>query len=434
MLRPYAICTAIAIACAGSAPAQTLTTNAAGQRVIVYPDGSTRLFDEPAGAPPAVPATDAKSPSDSGVPTASAPPTYATTQAPPSSSVTGYVNRPTPEEEADAVLEVRRRVARLEDEVTSLAKLARKARSREAKLADRVRKLRASEDIEDRSKIEIINQQLVAAREASTDAEEARASSTARAQALRQTFGMSIAERASYLGGLGFGYLLDEGADQATRDEATAAALPGGTPATLPQTPDRLATDPTAERADGFVAYDRRSDTRYTPPLPTCSPAFDGVDEFTGKRRVALAPEVFFTYTSPELKPFLKSESLVTCEAWLTRTGKTTILETRYTIRSQFATKEFGVLPKGSQMTLRTVGGQRLTLKNQVQSQAEYDPVEKVSTYRGRYPLSRSAQKFLIDALLDEVRVMWGTGFDDYPLFDLAILQRQLGCLDQVRS
>ena len=45
MIRPL-LCT-LALATLASGAAQTLTTNAQGQRVIVYPDGTERLFDAP---------------------------------------------------------------------------------------------------------------------------------------------------------------------------------------------------------------------------------------------------------------------------------------------------------------------------------------------------------------------------------------------------
>ena len=407
MIRPLTCALALALT-AGPVVAQVLTTNAQGQRVIVYPDGRTQLFDAPESAEP----QDAPD---------------VTPTAPPSPTAAG-ARVPTPEEEADAVLEVRRQIARLSEELEVLTKLAKRARGREGKIANRVRKLRDSDRIDDRSQVEIVSQQLVAAREESRAAEEARASTEERAAALRRTLEMSIAERTAFLDGLGFGYLI--AAPSPAGDAEPAAGLASGTPTSASRAPDQLATDAEAATPAAFASYDRAGDTRYAPPAQGCSRALDTVDEFTGKRRIALAPEVLFTYTSPELKPFLKSESLITCEAYLTRTGRTTVLETVFTIRSQFASKEFGVLPKGSQMTFKTVDGQRLTLKNQRQSQPDYDPVEKVSTYRGRYPLSRSARKALADALLDEVRVMWGTGFDDYALYDLTFLQRQLECLE----
>lgn len=407
----------------GGVAAQTLTTNAQGQRVIVYPDGRTRLFDDPGvgadAAPPDAP--------DAPAPDAPAPDAPGVTD----QRRTTLPSQTTPAQEADAKLEVRRRVARLSEEREALTRIAKKARSREAKLANRLRKLRDSRRVSDRAQVEIVNQQLLEARETTRTAEDGAASVETRADALRETLGMSIAERAVYLDGLGLGYLLADAASgsPAATDLPPAGAATAGTATAQRSSPEALATAAATAPAREFAAYDRRRDTKFTPPAPTCTRAFDGLDEFTNKRRVVLEEETFFTYTSPDLKPFLKDASLITCNARLLRTGKTILLETTFVIRSQFAAKEFGVLPKGSQMTFRSVAGQQLSLKNQVQSQAEYDPVAKVSTYKGRYLLSRGAQRFLEDALLDEVRVMWGTGFDDYAVYDLTFLQRQLDCI-----
>ena len=376
-----------------TAGAQTLTTNAQGQRVIVYPDGTTRLFDSPAEDTPATGDANADAAESTRTPPS------VDTPGPPSTPAPTLSMQATPEEEADAALDVRRRVARLEGEKSELEKLGKKSRSREAKLANRLRKLRNSDKVSDRSQVEIVNQQLVEVRATSRTTEEARGSIDARIEALRQTIPMSIAQRGAHLRALGLDYLLDDageaggregtaGRDAPTSSTAEDAAAPVPTSA-----PEALATDARPAPVSDFARYDRRRDTKYTPPEHECAREFDGLDEFTGKRRVILPEETFFTYTSPDLKPFLKDASLITCNARLVRTGKTVVLETTFVIRSQFAAKEFGVLPKGSQMTFRSVGGQQISVRNQLQSQAEYDPVAKVSTYRGRYPLSRGAMR-----------------------------------------
>ncbi len=383
--------------------AQTLTTNDQGQRVIVYPDGTTQLFDEPSGTPGA----------------------EATRQA-------------TPQEEQASREAIQDQLDVLKDELKSLTSIAKKARGREAKLSNRIRKLRDSKKSSDRSQIEIVNQKLIAARDEYTTAEAARANNQRLSAALRQSADMSIAQREAYLRGQNLGYLV--GAPDS--DPAAAGASADGAQPMAPATTAGVAdvAEDKADQSSGgrrgrnsspatFATYDPESDPGVSPPAAECRRESDGIDEFTNSRRILLAPEVFFTYTSPELKPFLGDASLLTCNARLAMTGKSIILETEFVIRSQFAAKEFGVLPKGSQLTFRTVDGQKIVVRNQSPSQANYDPVTKVSTYKGRYVINKGARKTLERSLLDEVRVMWGTGFDDYVIYDMNFLKRQLACL-----
>lgn len=397
MIRLLCLCSLLSVG--ASLNGQTLTTNSDGQRIIVYPDGTTKLFDEPS----------------------------ATAQA--TSPETTVTRQATPEQEADARLALRREVSALGEELESLAKLAKKARGREAKLTNRVRKLRESKKTSDRSQVEIVNQSLLAARKEYQTAEAARQTLERRSTALQATQDMSIAQRERYLREQGLDYMLDPLAKRARDIASDAHARAPREQGPDEASPEALATGKRARDSEEFRSYDPRLDPAITPPNASCVVESNGIDEFTNRRRITLAPETFFTYTSPELKPFLGAESLMTCNARLIKSGKTVMLETTFVIRSQFAAKEFGVLPKGSQMTFRTVTGQKLAVRNQIASQAEYDPIAKISTYQGRYLLSKSAQKLLSSQLLDEVRVMWGTGFDDYAIYDLTFLQRQLACI-----
>ncbi len=396
MIRHFSI--ALCLIGATLASGQTLTTNAEGQRVIVYPDGSTRLFDDPgSGAPNEVPLGSAA----------------------------------TPQQEDEAREAVREQIKVLRDELKSLTSIAKNARGQEAKLNKRIQKLRTSNKSSDRSQIEIVNQKLIAARAEYGSAEAARLSSEARSNALTESVNMSIARRQAYMSSLGLGYLVGAPSD----DGVTPVAAPGGADQQAPTPPA-----PVAEVSGGggrrnrgsaasFVSYDITRDPKFYPPTPKCMRESEGIDEFTNNVRITLAPEVFFTFTSPELKPFLGAASLLTCNARLVKTGRSVVLETEYVIRSQFAATEFGVLARGAQVTFRTVDGQKIVMRNQTASQANYDPVTKVSTYKGRYVLNKGTVKMLEKSLLDEVRVMWGTGFDDYQIYDMAFLRRQLACL-----
>ena len=415
----------LAVALPLAAAAQTLTTDEAGRQVIVYPDGSTRAFDPSADQ------------ADSTQATLEAPagdvPTSAAAGTPQVSIPTPRVL--TPEQEDEARDYAKRQVKVLRKQAKSLRKDARRARNREADLAERVAELKASNKIADRSQIEIITQKLQVQRRETSALEDALARAERHHDALEATLDLSQAERERRLAAEGIAHLVRSRGS--ARPQANDPALaPSGEPGSLPpmagasQTPDAIASGGgAAAPASAYASYRIEDDTRYYPPTAPCMQESSGIDEFTQQRRVQLAPELLFAYTTPELRAYLGGESLISCYARLVRLGPAIALETEYVIRSQFASKEFGVLPRGSQLTIRTVGGAKLVLRNQAQSQASYDPVTKVSTYRGTYPISKGQAKFLRKAHLDQVRVMWGTGFDDYAIYDLTLLQRQLDCL-----
>lgn len=410
--------------------AQTLHTNAEGQQVIIYPDGSYRYFTDANDT--LYPATDS---------TLALVASLEEANERPSSPVTFRVA--TPEEEAKARNQVRKQVSNLNKEEKRLRKMAKKARVKEGKLADRVQELKASPKIQDRSQVEVVNQKLQLARKDSELAEKAVESLLRKREALLRSEPMSIAERQTYLAAQGIGHLMGDSnlqgsystANSGKGETGSLSTSAGGAQNDLPfgATPEDLATaapgTSTRSKLNVYQPYRPASDPRLSPPPTKCVRTAMGVDEFTQKRRVQIAPELFFAYTSPELKTFLGGESLISCNIYMVQVGSVVVMEAEFVIRSQFASKEFGVLPKGSQMTLRTIDGEKINLRNQTTSQPQYDPVSKVSVYKGRYPISRGQRKLLQKSLIDQVRVMWGTGFDDYPIYDVSVLQRQLNCL-----
>ena len=379
--------------------AQTLTTNDAGERIIVYPDGTWRYFNEPpAESSPAPVAVEDE------VYTAPA------------------LNA---EAEARARTVVRRRAASLGKELGKDEKELRRLRERESKAIQELDELRRSGDAVNRTELDIASRRLRQVRDDVASAEEALEAKRLQVAALEQSLPMTRSERKAFLA------------------ERRVAGLPGatadviGSPDSPPSQPssgmdfeprDRT-TARVSDKATELREYDQANDPRFHPPVAPCEVAYEGVDEFTQRTQRRLAPELLFAHTRPELKQYLGSEALVTARGHLARSGSAVALVIDFTIRSQFANREFGALPKGSQLTLKFVDGTTASLRNLALAQGVFDPVEKVYNYTARYSLSKSQQKDLERKLLDQARVMWGTGFEDYPIYEVDFFQRQLKCL-----
>ena len=394
--------------CLGAADAQTLTTNDQGEQIVVYPDGSWRYFNEPPADPPAVPST--------------------------SPAQEEYLDPDLRAEvEARARSILRKRVQQQGKEVSALRKALKRSRKREEKELARVASLRAEGATTDRDKIEVATRRMQAARRETVALQKQLEREEAFELVLQRALPMTRERREEYFAAAGVDLSTSTGRSvgvpgapsgaeaSPTAVEPTASDGPLGSASEAPAAPAR-------KKAKGYAEYKLEHDVRYNPPPSECVYTYQGVDEFTQKRRVDLAPAVFFAYTTPELKPYLGSNSLLTASGALVKNGGYIVLEITYTIRSQYANREFGVLPKSSPLGIKLVSGSTVTLKNQRLSQGSYDPVEKVYTYSGRYPISNRQAKTLSRGLVDQVRVMWGTGFEDYPVYEVDFFARQLSC------
>ncbi|MFK8055014.1 MAG: hypothetical protein AB8F78_02740 [Saprospiraceae bacterium] len=381
--------------------AQTLTKNSDGEQIIVYPDGSWRYFKQtPPGEAPA------------------------STPTPPQEEQ--YSNQKfDAEAEARARAVLRKQIQTELKQAKGLEKTAEKLVKKEKKEEERVATLRSSSASKDREQVSVANRKLQDARQIANQANLDVEAAQKRITLLEQALPMTRSSRKTFLTQAG---ILEEDffASDPENIDVVAENPDGSTP-----TPALVleSSAPSKLKQQEYTPYSLKNDPRYNPPKQDCSYSYNGVDEFTQKKRMNLTPRLFFGHTNPELKPYLGDESLVTCTGNLSKSGGYLILELDFVIRSQYANKEFGVLPKGSQLTLKLLNNEKVTLRNQMLSQGKFDPVEKIFSYKARYTISNKQEKLLERKLVDQVRVMWGTGFDDYTVYEVDFFQQQLRCL-----
>ncbi|HFB99964.1 MAG TPA: hypothetical protein ENJ53_04085, partial [Phaeodactylibacter sp.] len=68
-----------------------------------------------------------------------------------------------------------------------------------------------------------------------------------------------------------------------------------------------------------FKKYDVEEDVMYNPPRIDCEIAFDGVDNFSGKKRKDVARTVLFTHTDEAMQRYMEGQDYIICEGNLTR-------------------------------------------------------------------------------------------------------------------
>ncbi len=171
-----------------------------------------------------------------------------------------------------------------------------------------------------------------------------------------------------------------------------------------------------------------------TPPNPPCELAYDGIDEFTGKRRWEMPKQIFFKHTSERLKPFFKEKNHITVEGFLSGAsgnGGTYYLNLNIIILSEMAQREFGVLEKASILSLKLINGSNVKLFNTKTSTGTLDKVEKVVEYRAQYMINSDNLKALKKSEVDKARIVWGTGYEDYEVYNLDFFIDQIDCLEK---
>lgn len=178
------------------------------------------------------------------------------------------------------------------------------------------------------------------------------------------------------------------------------------------------------------MPWPKKVDFSKNPPSSLCAVAFQGVDDFSGKRRKDLFPKKFFSYTDERMAKFFPEGDMVECKAHLSIvSGGLTFLSTEIVINSESAKTSYGSLEKGTLLTLKLVNGENINLTNNKSDVGLLDPIAKTVTYKTQYLVPSQHIKTLQKNEVDLLRLVWGTGYEDYFIYETDFFIDQLKCL-----
>jgi hypothetical protein len=171
------------------------------------------------------------------------------------------------------------------------------------------------------------------------------------------------------------------------------------------------------------------TDVLRNPPSPPCRLTIEQRDAFSGELYRETAPEELFRFTSPIMKKVLEDKTHIRCDAALTGTGPQIALRLQFTINDPNPRSTFGGLPQGSIAVLKFIDGTTHTLYNLKTDTGTPDERSGAYRFTGLYPLDPATQKKIAARELDKLRIAWMTGYEDYEIYRVDVLQQLLPCL-----
>ena len=160
-----------------------------------------------------------------------------------------------------------------------------------------------------------------------------------------------------------------------------------------------------------------------------CKLATDTIDATTGTHRIALEPGLIFTDTDPDLRPYFKSKELITCYGRLSKISAYIYFTIDFQIASSHSQGNFGSLESGSLLRLRLLNGKYVSLYNLKSDRGHIDPYSGNTIFTGQYSLGKDELKMLSSSPLDKIRILWGTGYEDYDVYKIDFFIDQINCL-----
>ena len=168
-----------------------------------------------------------------------------------------------------------------------------------------------------------------------------------------------------------------------------------------------------------------------TPTNLDCNLAFDGMDNFTGKKKQETTPIVLFAHTDDFMRAAMKDKEFVSCDATATRVegSRTVYLNLTITIQTKDAQRSFGFLDRGAFIIFRFINGRKLSLATNKTDIGVVDVDKGTTTFRAQLAISETVE--FTASELDAIRVSWSIGYEDYEIFDMDVLRNLFKCLDK---
>ena len=179
-----------------------------------------------------------------------------------------------------------------------------------------------------------------------------------------------------------------------------------------------------------YVKYSPAADVVLNPPMPPCIFEERAKGKANARQRKDLQPALIFSFTDPALEPYFKKGDLITCSASLTSvTGGIIMLNLEIAIASKQAPQLFGALRQGDYITIAGLDGSKIRLVSKKSDAGRWEPRLQAQLYRTQYQLGAKDIKLLEEMELDTINIRWSKVQEEYQIFDVEILSRQLRCL-----
>ena len=161
----------------------------------------------------------------------------------------------------------------------------------------------------------------------------------------------------------------------------------------------------------------------------TCNAVRHEVDKKGNPEQIVIERKEIFRHTDDDLRPYFRERDLMTCSGQLSQLDDNVYVHIEFSIASPNAQKNFGALEEGSLLRLRLIDGTNIDLYNLQGDRGRIDAYTGNTIFIGRYILQKDQQRELAKTELDKMRVVWNTGYEDYSIYALDFLIDQFKCL-----
>lgn len=163
---------------------------------------------------------------------------------------------------------------------------------------------------------------------------------------------------------------------------------------------------------------------------PDCKLAFNGIDPNTLEKKIATEYTNIITYTHPKLVDYYKEKSFLTADVSIVQLGKSKYLTVDVIIRSKDAIRNYGMVQVGSPMKIELIDGESVYLFAQANATGTLIPQTTNIMYQVLYLLEKAEYKKLQKSEVNNLGIMWSSGYEKYDIYNVDVLMNQISCIE----
>lgn len=163
-----------------------------------------------------------------------------------------------------------------------------------------------------------------------------------------------------------------------------------------------------------------------------CNIVFEGIDEFTKRKKRETRAQTLFHYTDDGMKAYYEDKDFLTCDVNISAVeGTYKYVIFTFTFASENVVNAYGWLEKDNLLMLKFIDGTTLNLYNSRTDRGQVNIGDHTTMYKAICIIGAGEEKMLQKKELDAIRIMWSTGTEDYDIYDVDFFANQLKCLSK---
>ena len=151
--------------------------------------------------------------------------------------------------------------------------------------------------------------------------------------------------------------------------------------------------------------------------------------EFKANNKMSTTPTRWLTYTPEKLVNYYKSRPYLELLAGIESNNGAYSLKLIAKFESKDIKKSYGQINEKDFLRIRLLDGRMIFLRNRSKSEATLERLTGKTVYEAEYSIHKDDILLLETLLIDEVGILWSSGFESYPVANVDFLNHHLLCL-----